>query len=69
MKPDFQYSKDDFEPHGFTVFPIANTYDNPFLPKSKYQGTYVGVRTEPKIKRNSQCTCGSGLKYKKCCNK
>jgi uncharacterized protein YchJ len=25
------------------------------------------VRTEPKIGRNDQCNCGSGKKYKKCC--
>jgi len=25
------------------------------------------VRTEPKIKRNDLCPCGSGKKYKKCC--
>jgi len=25
------------------------------------------VRTEPKIKRNDPCPCGSGKKYKKCC--
>ncbi len=24
------------------------------------------VRTEPKVGRNDPCTCGSGLKYKKC---
>lgn len=29
----------------------------------------VGVRTEPKIGRNSPCSCGSGKKYKKCCIK
>lgn len=25
------------------------------------------MRTEPKIGRNEPCSCGSGLKYKKCC--
>ena len=25
------------------------------------------VRSEPKLGRNDPCTCGSGLKYKKCC--
>jgi SEC-C motif domain protein len=27
------------------------------------------VRNAPKIGRNDACTCGSGLKYKKCCGK
>ena len=25
------------------------------------------VRTEPKVGNNEPCSCGSGLKYKKCC--
>ena len=25
-------------------------------------------KTDPKINRNDFCPCGSGLKYKKCCN-
>lgn len=25
-------------------------------------------RTEPKVNRNAPCPCGSGLKFKKCCN-
>lgn len=27
------------------------------------------VRTEPKIGNNRKCTCGSGIKYKRCCKK
>ena len=27
------------------------------------------VRTEPKVRRNDPCTCGSGKKYKKCCGR
>lgn len=27
------------------------------------------VRTEPKIGRNTLCSCGSGRKFKKCCKK
>lgn len=27
------------------------------------------VRTQPKIGRNDPCSCGSGLKFKKCCGK
>ena len=25
------------------------------------------LRTPPKVGRNEQCPCGSGLKFKKCC--
>tara|TARA_R110000803_G_scaffold176305_1_gene238764 strand:+ start:842 stop:1021 length:180 start_codon:yes stop_codon:yes gene_type:complete len=25
------------------------------------------IRDKPKIGRNTQCSCGSGKKYKKCC--
>lgn len=27
------------------------------------------IRSEPKLKRNDPCPCGSGKKYKKCCGK
>lgn len=27
------------------------------------------VRSEAKVGRNDTCSCGSGLKYKKCCGK
>ena len=27
------------------------------------------VRSEPKVRRNDPCPCGSGLKYKHCCGK
>lgn len=44
-----------------------------FTPKIK---THRGVRSKvrnskenPKIGRNDLCLCGSGIKYKKCCNK
>jgi len=33
------------------------------------QQNFVPVRTEPKIGRNDPCPCGSGKKYKKCCEK
>ncbi len=26
-------------------------------------------KSDPKIHRNSYCSCGSGLKFKKCCGK
>lgn len=31
--------------------------------------TRIKVRTEPKIKVNARCPCGSGKKAKKCCHK
>lgn len=42
---------------------------NSFKKKSSTygKGTLIDVRTEPKIGRNNICTCGSGLKFKKCC--
>lgn len=36
-------------------------------PTRKIYGKRVDVRTAPKISRNAECPCGSGLKYKKCC--
>ena len=33
----------------------------------KIKGKITDIRTEPKINRNEPCTCGSGLKFKKCC--
>ncbi len=27
------------------------------------------IKNEPKLGRNDPCSCGSGLKYKKCCGK
>lgn len=45
----------------------------PFLPglidKPLKRGKYVEVRTEPKIGRNTPCTCGSQMKWKFCCGK
>ncbi len=32
-------------------------------------GSVTHVREEPKIGRNDPCSCGSGKKYKKCCQK
>ena len=40
-----------------------------FGPKRKIYGRSVDVRTEPKIKRDDPCPCGSGFKSKKCCHK
>jgi len=34
----------------------------------KIRGRHVPIRTEPKIGRNEPCPCGSGKKFKKCCN-
>lgn len=46
---------------GNNVFaPIPWKYNN-------IRGRYEKIRTEPKINRNEPCSCGSGLKYKHCC--
>ena len=37
-------------------------------PKSNKKNTTV-INTEKQIGRNDNCTCGSGLKFKKCCMK
>jgi len=37
------------------------------LTKKQREANIVPVRTTPKIGRNEPCTCGSGLKNKKCC--
>lgn len=37
--------------------------------KFRYGQKAVQIRTEPKIGRNDSCPCGSGIKYKKCCEK
>lgn len=50
-------------------FDYTGRGENTFLKPRKITGTIVPVRTEPKIKRNEPCICGSGLKYKKCCSK
>ena len=58
---------------------LSNTFGNPYylLTRMDFQndwrgnykpkGTLHEVRTSPKIGRNQLCSCGSGLKYKKCC--
>lgn len=38
------------------------------LSKKEREAHIEPVRTEPKIGRNEPCPCGSGKKYKKCCN-
>ena len=35
--------------------------------KKSLRGKLVDVRTEPKVRRNEKCPCGSGKKNKKCC--
>jgi uncharacterized protein YecA (UPF0149 family) len=37
------------------------------LSKKDRNANVVPVRTEPKVQRNDPCPCGSGKKYKKCC--
>lgn len=40
----------------------------PYKRPRKIRGRHVPIRTEPKIGRNEPCPCGSGKKFKKCCN-
>ncbi len=47
---------------------ITESFVRP-IPNDLKNAKTVPVRTEPKIGRNDQCSCGSGLKYKKCCGK
>jgi uncharacterized protein YecA (UPF0149 family) len=51
------------------VFQIFNYASIPpvYITRTKRYGESVAVRTEPKVSRNAPCTCGSGVKYKKCC--
>lgn len=50
------------------IYPFPNnSIFNRLPPAKKGQGKIVHVRTEKKIGRNESCSCGSGLKYKKCC--
>mmetsp|Transcript_55678 Transcript_55678/g.148042 ORF Transcript_55678/g.148042 Transcript_55678/m.148042 type:complete len:187 (+) Transcript_55678:24-584(+) len=37
--------------------------------KSVVKGDKTTVKSEPKLKPNDTCSCGSGKKYKKCCMK
>jgi len=39
------------------------------LTKKEREANIIPVRTEPKIRRNDLCPCGSVKKYKKCCGK
>lgn len=55
-----------YDPYYITSF--RDLQKSGVIPKIKHtRGIRVNVRTEPKIMRNSTCSCGSGLKYKKCC--
>ena len=50
-------------------YPIKQLEDLKYthLTKKEREANVVSVRTEPKIRRNDLCPCGSGKKYKKCC--
>lgn len=37
--------------------------------KELYPEKYIPVVNTNKVGRNEPCTCGSGLKYKKCCGR
>lgn len=47
----------------------ADNDDSDELDWGKYYPAEPFIRTDAKVGRNDQCTCGSGKKYKKCCGK
>ena len=50
---------------GYMPSELFERYEKPFLkplPKQPFE-------IKQKVGRNDSCTCGSGLKYKKCCGK
>jgi hypothetical protein len=54
------------------AYPIMNhlkDMEYNHLTKKEREAVVVPVRTEPKIRRNDPCPCGSGKKYKNCCLK
>ncbi len=65
--PYEDYVIDNIPPPYIISDPYKHILDGGFTPR--YNGKEVKVRTEPKIYRNDPCSCGSGLKYKKCCLK
>lgn len=57
---------DDIDTQEYT---LSNPDKGNILPK-RFKGLLVeDVRAEPKVGRNELCSCGSGLKNKKCCKK
>lgn len=50
---------------GLASMNFAQSYDN--TPKDLRNARRVPVTTGEKVRRNDPCTCGSGIKYKKCC--
>jgi len=74
VSPQEDYSLDPFR--GDTPFIIRNYngyYENEYssrIPKKDMGRAVIPVRnseTDPKIGRNDPCPCGSGKKWKKCC--
>lgn len=55
-------SREDVEPFILRAPQIRELINKPLK-----RGRYVEVRTEPKIGRNTPCTCGSQKKWKFCC--
>lgn len=53
------------------TYPIKQLEDLKYnyLTKKEREAIVIPVRTEPKIRRNDPCPCGSGKKFKKCCLK
>lgn len=55
-----------------TIFSNDHSFmDFEIVPRPLFEDVRYNVkqRVKDKIPRNSKCTCGSGVKYKKCCGK
>lgn len=46
---------------------VNSFYDDNVIPRKDRHGKFKEVQPSVLIARNSQCLCGSGKKYKKCC--
>ncbi|MEO5571222.1 MAG: DUF1186 domain-containing protein [Bacteroidia bacterium] len=59
-------NEDEFEDDELYDNDDVNFNDSETPDDSGYSAPVTYVRTEPKTGRNDPCTCGSGLKYKRC---
>ena len=47
---------------------IEDESDSSFEFMKNFKPSVAPIKAEPKIGRNDPCPCGSGRKYKKCCD-
>lgn len=65
VEPDFYHA---YDPEGSYVEGEASQLTKRMTDDITHvQATKSRVRAGKKVGRNAECTCGSGLKYKKCC--